>query len=167
LSLFLETPGVSPLLSEDSADRDGYTNPYFVVRTGKSTLEISYRLRAFEEDELAARAQHLEAVAGSAEGGPLPIRLERQYVNMGPALAGNPLLVQWPKRAAEAMGRSIEVRGIRGGTGVDPFLSRGIAVANLGAGYFSPESEKEFTSRQMLAQHVLWLTHLVQMFATE
>ena len=54
---------------------------------------------------------------------------------------------------------------IRGGTGVDPFLEQGIPVANLGTGYFAPESEKELTSRQNVARHSLWLTHLVQVIA--
>ena len=43
---------------------------------------------------------------------------------------------------------------IRGGTGVDPFLAKGIPIANLGTGYFAPESEKELTSRQKIADHV-------------
>ena len=51
---------------------------------------------------------------------------------------------------------------IRGGTGVDPFLDAGVAVANLGTGYFAPESEKELTSMEMLADHAKWLVALVQ-----
>ena len=45
---------------------------------------------------------------------------------------------------------------------MDPFLDRGVAVANLGTGYFAPESEKELTSLQMLSGHARWLVALVQ-----
>ena len=41
-------------------------------------------------------------------------------------------------------------------------FTSGIAVANLGTGYFAPESEKELTSLQMLAAHARWLVGLVQ-----
>jgi len=55
----------------------------------------------------------------------------------------------------------------QGVTGVDPFLDHGIPVANLGTGYFAPESEKEITSLQMMADHALWLVALVQVLGTE
>ena len=57
-------------------------------------------------------------------------------------------------------------RPIRGGTGVDPFLAVNVPIANLGTGYFAPESEKELTSKQNIARHVLWLAHLVQHIAS-
>jgi hypothetical protein len=60
----------------------------------------------------------------------------------------------------------VRVEPIRGGTGVDPFLDRGIPIANLGTGYFAPESEKEFTSLQMMAAHVRWLLELMRVLAT-
>ena len=44
-------------------------------------------------------------------------------------------------------------------------IERNIPVANLGTGYFAPESEKELTSRQNIARHALWLAHLVQAIA--
>ena len=44
---------------------------------------------------------------------------------------------------------------------MDPFLVRGVAIANLGTGYFAPESEKELTSLQLMATHARWLCALV------
>ena len=37
-----------------------------------------------------------------------------------------------------------------------------IPIANLGTGYFAPETEKELTSMQVMAQHVLWLAAILQ-----
>ncbi len=159
---FLSSTEPQPLLSEESEGREGYSNPYFVERTGEARLVLSYRLRAFEQDELDARAEHIMGLCSAAG---LSAEISAQYVNMGPALKDHPQLIEWAQDAAKAIGAESSVRAIRGGTGVDPFLDRGIFIANLGTGYFAPESEKEFTSRQMLSAHVVWLAHLVQIAA--
>ncbi|MCC6651997.1 MAG: hypothetical protein IT348_12670, partial [Candidatus Eisenbacteria bacterium] len=79
-----------------------------------------------------------------------------------PKLAQRPELAEWAKRAGEAVGVETRVLPIRGGTGVDPFLERGVALANLGTGYFAPESEKELTTLELMAGHAGWLFALVQ-----
>lgn len=163
LATFLRVDGPSPKLSEDSDGREGYSNPCFVhVEDGGVKLE--YRLRAFDREELTRREEHVRAVA--AEGpGELPVEVQQQYVNMGPRLAQHPELVEWARMAAASADEHVLVQPIRGGTGVDPFLDGGIPVANLGTGYFAPESEKELTSRQYIARHARWLCELVQVIA--
>lgn len=165
---FLRIEGPSPLLSEDSEGYEGYSNPCF-VKHDSSTIALNYRLRDFTTDGLSQRKAHVQDVCrtgvSSIRGG-LPVVVEDQYVNMGPALAPYPELVSWAERAAQAAGVASRRAPIRGGTGVDPFLQRGIPIANVGTGYFAPESEKELTSRQMLGKHVIWLYHLVQVVAT-
>jgi tripeptide aminopeptidase len=165
LAQFLGGSAVEPILSEDSEGHEGYSNPCFVERTADDALTLHYRLRAFEPEQLEARVAHVRSVAEGADGGPLPVEVQQQYVNMGPALAAYPQLVEWAQDAAQAIGVQSSVLPIRGGTGVDPFIERGIPIANLGTGYFAAESEKEFTSRQMLTDHVVWLSHLVQVAA--
>lgn len=162
LQRFLETPGPSPLLAEDSDGYQGYSNPYFISRQG-NVLTIEHRMRDFDPDTLEQRCEHLRRVC--AAGG-LTVEIAPQYVNMGPKLAAYPELVDWASDALQALGRTAQRRPIRGGTGVDPFLARDIPVANVGTGYFAPESEKELTSRQNIARHTLWLAHLVQVIAT-
>jgi hypothetical protein len=161
LQAFLATPGPSPKLSEDSEGFQGYTNPHRVGRDG-ATLVVDYRLRDFDPEALKAREAHVRQVAAAAG---LEAEVVQQYINMGPALAKFPELVRWANEALAALGRHAEPAPIRGGTGVDPFLERGIPVANLGTGYFAPESEKELTSRQNIARHAIWLAHLVQAIA--
>ena len=89
----------------------------------------------------------------------------QQYINMGPALKEHAYLIDLAVAAAQELGQDAPVNPIRGGTGVDPFLAKGVPVANLGTGYFAPESEKELTSRQSLARHSLWLVNLVQIIS--
>ncbi len=162
LARFLTTAGPTPLLSEESEGFQGYTNPHRIGREGPVAL-LDYRLRDFDPAGLRAREEHVRAVAQSTGH---EAEVTQQYINMGPALAKFPELVRWANQAlAVAIGRQSEPAPIRGGTGVDPFLEQGIPVANLGTGYFAPESEKELTSRQNIARHALWLAHLVQAIA--
>ncbi len=147
-------PGFT-LLAEDSWGHDGYSHPYrgFPVEQG---LRLDVRLRDFSEGGLRRRIAHVQGLAGNA------CAITHQYVNMGPRLSDRPELVAWAQAAGEAIGEPVPVLPIRGGTGVDPFLDAGVAVANLGTGYFAPESEKELTSLEMLAGHARWLVALVQ-----
>jgi tripeptide aminopeptidase len=163
LQRFLRAPAVSPLLAEDSDGYQGYSNPYFVSRKGQA-FTIEYRFRDFDPALLQRRKEHVAALC-QADG--LAADIKDQYVNMGPKLAPYPELVDWATQALQVLGRAAVRRPIRGGTGVDPFLERDIPVANLGTGYFAPESEKELTSRQNIARHTLWLVHLVQVIAAQ
>ncbi len=147
-------PGFT-LLAEDSYGHDGYSHPYraFPMEQG---VKLDVRLRDFTPEGLSARIAHVQQLAANTAS------VVHQYVNMGPRLADRPELVRWAKAAGDALGKETPVLPIRGGTGVDPFLDAGVAVANLGTGYFAPESEKELTSMEMLADHAKWLVALVQ-----
>lgn len=165
LATFLRSDGPEPQLSEDSDGHQGYSNPCF-VHVESDGVKLEYRLRAFDGEELRRREEHIRAVASEGPGD-LPVDVHQQYVNMGPRLSEHPELVAWAREAAAFAGEDIIVQPIRGGTGVDPFLDGGIPVANLGTGYFAPESEKELTSRQYIARHARWLCELVSVVATK
>ncbi len=144
------------LLAEESDGRLGYSHPYRALPTDAG-LVLDIRIRDFDPGLLEEREAHVTRLAADR-----PCEMQRQYVNMGPALAGRDELVDWPLAAGAAVGVASEVRPIRGGTGVDPLLEAGVYVANLGTGYFAPESEKELTTLQLMAGHVRWLGALVQ-----
>jgi len=153
---FMECDAGFELLAEESEGFQGYSHPYR-ARSDGSRVKLDVRLRDFTPDGLKARAEHVRERAADR-----PVELVHQYINMGPRLADRPELVSWARSAAEEAGVEAQVLPIRGGTGVDPFLERGIAIANLGTGYFSPESEKELTSLETMAGHAAWLVSLVQ-----
>lgn len=153
---FLESDGPTPRLCEDSDGWQGYTQPYRVCWPDEG-LQLDFRVRDFDPDGLLARRDHVRALAGDR-----PNEWAHQYKNMGPVLAQRPDLAAAAMTAGDAIGVRALDNPIRGGTGVDPFLDAGVFVANLGTGYFAPESEKEFTSLQLMADHALWLTVLVQ-----
>ena len=147
------------LPAEDSEGREGYSQP-FRARPSDGALRLDVRLRDFDAAVLEQRIAH---VRGLADG--LGVEVQHQYVNMGPRLAPHPEALELARRAADAVGVPVSVTPIRGGTGVDPFLDKGIPIANLGTGYFAPESEKELTSLQTMVGHVRWLYALVQVLA--
>jgi di/tripeptidase len=153
-------PGFT-LAAEESAGRDGYSQPVRATPTAEG-LRVDVRLRDFEQAGLEARIAHVRAQAGERR-----CVVVDQYVNMGPRLAAHPGLAEAAERAARAAGVAGQRLPIRGGTGVDPFLEVGIPVANLGTGYFAPESEKELTSLQTMAGHVRWLLALVAVLAEQ
>jgi di/tripeptidase len=144
---------------EESSGHQGYTNPYR-ARMVQGGLKLDLRLRDFRPDGIDQRVAHLREIAGEQA-----LEVLHQYVNMGPRLAQHPELAAWASQACEELELPVRIQPIRGGTGVDPFLDRGIPVANLGTGYFAPESEKEFTSVQMMGRHARWLVQLVGIIA--
>ncbi len=153
LGFYASNPGFT-LPAEDSSGRDGYSHPFRALpRDGGLRLDI--RIRDFTLAGREARVAHVRALAPGATH-------DEQYLDMGPRLSAFPELVDWALAAGQAVGVASEIAPIRGGTGVDPFLDRGIPVANLGTGYFAPESEKELTSLQFMAGHARWLFALVQ-----
>jgi di/tripeptidase len=163
LATFVKSDGPRPLLSEESSGYQGYTNPCSLHRVddGKRRgQDVEYRVRDFDRALLDARIAHLRALAAQGPGD-IGVTVTEQYVNMGPALAPYPALVTFAADAARAIGRETVLQPIRGGTGVDPFLDVSIPVANIGTGYFAPESEKELTSRQSIGRHAEWLIALV------
>ncbi len=161
---FVASDGVEPILSEDSERYEGYSNPYAINRS-EENWAVSFRLRDFDPEKLKAREQHVLRVVEESGLEADATEIAQQYINMGPALQEHTYLVDLAVAAAEELGQEAPVNPIRGGTGVDPFLAKGVPVANLGTGYFAPESEKELTSRQSLARHSLWLVNLVQLIA--
>jgi len=150
-----------PLWAEDSRGWQGYSHPYR-ARTSLSGAELDIRIRDFVPSELEYRKSHIRA-SFSASGATVSDR--DQYVNMGPRLADRRDLVDLALAAGADVGVACREQPIRGGTGVDPFLERGTAIANLGTGYFAPESEKELTSLSLMAHHVRWLVALLARLA--
>lgn len=150
-----------PLWAEDSRGWQGYSHCYR-ARTDATSASLDVRIRDFVPADLELRKAHIRAVF-AAQGAEVSDR--DQYVNMGPRLADRRDLVELALAAGKDVGVAVREQPIRGGTGVDPFLDRGTAIANLGTGYFAPESEKELTSLGLMAHHVRWLVALLRRLA--
>ncbi len=144
-----------PLLAENSDARQGYSHPYMLAANDAGS-SVTIRVRDFDMPGLEARERHIQTQAGGR-----PCEVTRQYVNMGPEIMKEPCLKEWALAAGKAVDVQSEIRPIRGGTGVDPLLDEGVYVANLGTGYFAPESEKELTCLEWMGGHAAWIFQLL------
>lgn len=147
-----------PLWAEDSFGWLGYSHPYRIRETDAGPA-LDVRIRDFDPATLEARKAHITSTFAALSPAP-EVSLRDQYVNMGPRLEPRRDLVDAALAAGGAIGVTCQELPIRGGTGVDPFLDRGTAIANLGTGYFAPESEKELTTLELMARHARWLMAL-------
>ncbi len=163
-----------PLWAEDSSGWQGYSHAYRVHSKTEhldgqdiavTALTLDIRIRDFDPATLEARKRHIADFFGAFEHFQVSVALRDQYVNMGPRLADRKDLVEVAIAAGRDIGVEVLDMPIRGGTGVDPFLDRGTAIANLGTGYFAPESEKELTTVELMAKHARWLVALLSRLA--
>lgn len=163
LNAFLSGARVTPVLSEQSKGREGYTNPHYVGRLDGGVV-VRYRVRDFDTDVLAAREADIARIC--QETGVGEPKVIPQYVDSGPRLAGVPQLVLHPRAAFEPLSQGTTFDAVelpvRGGTGIDKFTEAGVFVGNVGTGYFFLESPKELTSLELMGQHTVWLLNLVQ-----
>ena len=154
-----------PLLAEDSHGWSGYTHP-FRLRCEEAQWRLDLRIRDFTAEGIEKRVKHIGELTAPPSDSITPSVLKwtwaHQYKNMEARLAEAPELVTWAIAGAQAVNQSPQVLPIRGGTGVEAFLEAGVMVANLGTGYFSPESEKELTSLEWMALHGLWLLEIAR-----
>lgn len=152
---FMESDAGFPLLAEDSEGREGYSHP-FMLAPSDSGHSVTVRVRDFDMSGLEAREAHITTQAAERTS-----EATRQYVNMGPEIEKESCLKEWALAAGELVDVESEIRPIRGGTGVDPLLEEGVYVANLGTGYFAPESEKELTCLEWMGGHAAWIFQLL------
>ena len=156
-----------PMWAEDSSDWQGYTQPFTLLKTASQQWTLKFRVRDFSTSGLEQRIKRLIQWAQSITHLQGESQWHHQYQNMYTVLQKAPELVRWAENAGHMIQQESKVLPIRGGTGIDPFLQHDILLANLGTGYFAPESEKEFTSTQMMYLHALWLAEIVSQSACE
>jgi di/tripeptidase len=161
LAFTAEGTASAPRWAEDSHGWLGYSHPYR-ARTTPHGVDLDVRIRDFDAERLESRKADVRA-GFAAEG--VRVTDHDQYINMGPRMGDRRDLVELALAAGKDVGVAVRELPIRGGTGVDPFLERGTAIANLGTGYFAPESEKELTSLQLMVGHVRWLEALMRRLA--
>ena len=150
-----------PLYPEDSEGRQGYSNPY-AAYASEEGITLLTRQRDFSQAELRKREQEIDFC--------LPIGKatcihEQQYSNLGPQMSRFSEIIDWPKQAAQKLGYQPQELPIRGGLGMEPFVSF-MAIANLGLGYFGMESPKELTSLEMIEAHTHWYLQIFEEVAT-
>jgi tripeptide aminopeptidase len=148
--------------------RDGFFHPVSVSGDAAS-CRVQLILRDFDEAVLKERGRRLEAMCAGlrAEEPRLGVRVEiiEQYRNMHDVLAGYPEIVERLKRAVELAGIVPVLKPVRGGTDGSRLTAMGMPTPNLFAGGVGFHGPQEWISTRVLAQSVLAILNLVQLFA--
>ncbi|AFL50765.1 tripeptide aminopeptidase [Sinorhizobium fredii] len=153
---------------ETTAGREGFVHPTGLTGSmEKATL--SFIVRDFEEEGLAAKEQMLDHLARSVmkdySGSSYSFEVKEQYRNMKAILDRHPEIVE---NAVEAIRRAgmTPVRGsIRGGTDGSRLSFMGLPSANLFAGGHAFHSPLEWISRQDMERAVETIVELAKVWA--
>ncbi len=147
-------------LPSQSQGLDGYANPNKIT-CHENHWQILIQFRDFEMDELSKRVQ---MVACDLIANEIDFSYGLRYKKSERFFKLPKLMVDIPILAAQEIGEKANTIPMRASTLADSFLERGISVANLGTGYFAPESAKELTSLEMISKHSFWLLHICTKF---
>ncbi|MEZ2128722.1 MULTISPECIES: peptidase T [unclassified Sinorhizobium] len=152
---------------ETTSDREGFVHPTGVAGSMEKAI-LSFIIRDFEENGLAAKETMLEALAKEVmadyPGSSYTFKVTQQYRNMKPILDRHPEIVD---HAIEAIRRAgmVPVRGsIRGGTDGSRLSFMGLPCANLFAGGHAFHSPLEWISRQDMERAVKTLVELAKIW---
>ncbi len=154
---------------EHTEGGEGFYHPTDVKGTA-SEVELSFILRDFDSDVLAAREQTLRAIAAfmNARYGEHTVTVETcaQYRNMAEQFAGKEFLIDYALEANEEAGLAAFTVPVRGGTDGAQLTFRGLPCPNLATGAYNFHSVREFIPVPSMEKTVDMLTALVAKFAS-
>lgn len=152
---------------ETTEGKDGFIHPTGVTGSMEKAA-LSFIIRDFTEDGLAAKEDVLEAlvkeVMAGYPGSSHTFTVRQQYRNMKSVLDRHPEIVD---NAVEAVRRAgmVPVRGsIRGGTDGSRLSFMGLPCANIFAGGHAFHSPLEWVSRQDMERAVKTLVELAKIW---
>ena len=151
-------------LPETTELREPYLHPYN-LRGDVSKVEVRFLVRAFTEDELAAREDDLRAAV--AEAGALfpsariQVEIQKSYRNMAYKIAEDPRVLEYAFEAVRRLGLEPVRRAIRGGTDGARLSFMGLLTPNIWAGGQSFHSVQEWVSLEWMAKAAEATIHLL------
>lgn len=155
------------LSPETTEDRQGFIHPYG-IEGGVAEVTIKLILRDFDTPALDAQAELLSSIARPVEcdfpGLSITIDRTPQYRNLGEGLKREPRAVEYAIEAHRRLGRTPELKIIRGGTDGSHLTAAGLPTPNLSTGEHNPHSPLEFTCLEEMVAAVEVLVELVQVW---
>ncbi|HEV2124769.1 MAG TPA: peptidase T [Chloroflexota bacterium] len=161
----LPKDGLSP---ETTEGREGYVHPMGIEGSVEQT-KLTFIVRDFETDRLAAHEELLQRLAGEIEGEEpracVTVEVSRSYRNMKDYLKDHPRALDAAEIAVQRAGLVPKRAFIRGGTDGARLSERGLPTPNLFTGAHDYHSVREWISIQDMAAAAATLVHLVQVWA--
>jgi tripeptide aminopeptidase len=154
-------------LPETTELRQPYLHPYD-IRGDITRVEMKFLVRAFTEEELAAREDSLRAIArevGEAYAGArVSVEVKESYRNMAYKIAEDPKVLDVAFEAVRRMGLEPVRRAIRGGTDGARLSFMGLLTPNIWAGGQNFHSVQEWVSLEWMAKASEVSLHLLQVW---
>lgn len=144
-------------LPETTEGREPYLHPY--IGSGDvSKAEIKVLVRAFTEEDLKDREDHLsdvvDVVGDCFPGAKINIEIEESYRNMGFKIGEDPKVLNYAIEGIKRAGVAPNRQAIRGGTDGARLSFMGLLTPNIWAGGQSFHSVNEWVSLQWMSQAV-------------
>ncbi len=154
-------------LPETTAGRESFLHPHH-LSGGTAQAELKLLVRAFSEEELAAREADLRAAAQDVQsrfpGSDVRIEIKPSYRNMGIKIAEDPKVLDYALEAITRQGITPLRKAIRGGTDGSRLSYMGLLTPNLFDGAQSYHSVHEWVSLEWMAASVECCLQTVQVW---
>lgn len=154
-------------LPETTEGRQPYLHPYD-LRGDVTRAELKVLVRAFSEEELQAREDHLrevlDLVRGELPKARLELEIRQSYRNMAYKLRQRPEVLEAALEAVRRLGIEPVRRAIRGGTDGARLSYMGLPTPNIWAGGQSFHSVQEWVSLEWMAKAAEAVLHLLQVW---
>lgn len=154
-------------LPETTDGRQPYLHPYD-LRGDVSGVELKVLVRAFSEEELHAREEHLrqvlDLVCGKFPKARVELQIRESYRNMAYKLRERPEVLEAALEAVRRLGIEPVRRAIRGGTDGARLSYMGLPTPNIWAGGQSFHSVQEWVSLEWMAKACEAVLHLLQVW---
>ncbi len=143
---------------ETTEGREPYLHPYMMSSSDVSKAEFKVLVRAFTEEELKEREEHLNEVIGQVgdcfPNAKIEVKLEESYRNMGYKIKDDPKVLDYAIEGIKRAGVEPKRQAIRGGTDGARLSFMGLLTPNIWAGGQSFHSVNEWVSMEWMAQAV-------------
>jgi tripeptide aminopeptidase len=146
------------LLPETTEGRQPYLHPYSMSSGDVSSAEFKVLVRAFTEEELKEREDHLdeviEQVGDCFPGAKINVEIQESYRNMGYKIAEDPKVLDYAIEGIKRAGVEPKRQAIRGGTDGARLSFMGLLTPNIWAGGQSFHSVNEWVSLEWMSKAV-------------
>lgn len=154
-------------LPETTEGRQPYLHPYD-LRGDVTRTELKVLVRAFTEEELGEREEHLrqvvEQVRKEFPGVRVELEIKQSYRNMAYKLRERPEVLEAALEAVRRLGIEPVRRAIRGGTDGARLSFMGLLTPNLWAGGQNFHSVQEWVSLEWMTKATEAVLHLLQVW---